>query len=96
MMDNSKVCNWFFIIVVSEMYLMNKFATVFSLCNDKQSFVSLRIGWYNGNPFRRIVDAGLVICKWEGGSSIDNRRSNINFFVFVRPSRKPDFELDTQ
>ena len=78
------------------MYPTNEFAAVFPLYNNKQSFVSCQVGWYNGNPFRRIVDVGLVKRKWEDRSSINNRRSNVSFFVFVCPSHKLDFELDTQ
>ena len=94
-MDNGEICNWYIITAISEMYLMNKFAAVFPLYNDKQSFVPCRVGWYNGNLFWRIVDVGLVKHKWEDRSSINNRRSNISFFVFVCPSHKLDFELDT-
>ena len=94
-MDNGEIHNWYIITAVSEMYPTNEFATVFPLYNDKQSFVSHRVGWYNRNPFQRIVDMGLVKCKWEDRLSINNRRNNVSFFVFMCPSCKLDFELDT-
>ena len=75
---------------------MNEFATVFSLYNNKQTFISCRIGMYNGNPFQRIVDPELVKQKWEGGPPIDNGRSDDSFFIFMQPFYKLDFQLDIQ